>query len=203
MISWPDRPVCAYCGSLRDVLVGLVAALLVGLSTVLAGCGGSAYFSLGHQSKIRNCFLDGGVANLGSGLSSAKRELQKYQGNEIPVSDAVSIVARVTGLRVHLLRDDEISEALEHARQLIASEKVRQGPYNVKNEVVKASREAWADLTPEARSLVGTLWADKTGVDLVVTTLDHVQTKEKILSMIANILEQKNRYPLGRGGGIC
>ena len=131
-------------------------------------------------------------------LSDAKRELQKYPGDEIPVIDAVSIVARVTGLRVHLLREDEISEALEYARQLITSEKVRQGPYNVKNEVVKASREAWADLTPEARSLVGTLWAEKTGVDLVVTTLDHVQTKEKILSMIANILEQKKRYPLGR-----
>ena len=140
---------------------------------------------------------------MGSELSNAKRELQKYPGNEIPVTDTGSIVARVTGLRVHLLRDDEISEALEYARQLIASEKVRQGPYNVKNEVVKASREAWADLTPEARSLVGTLWAEKTGVDMVVTTFNHVQTKEKILSMIANILEQKNRYPLGRGGGIC
>src|SRR5436853_1897197 len=116
----------------------------------------------------------------------------------MPVSDAVSIVARVTGLRVHLLRDDEISEALKYARRLIASGKVRQGPYNVKSEVVKASREAWTDLTPEARSLVGTLWADKTGVDLVVTTLDPLQTKEKILSMIANILEQKKRYPLGR-----
>ena len=131
-------------------------------------------------------------------LLNAERELQKYPGNEIPVTDAVSIVARVTGLRVHLLRDDEISEALEYARHLITSEKVRQGPYNVKNEIVKASKEAWADLTPEARSLVGTLWAEKTGVDLVVTTLDHLQTKEKILSMIANILEQNKRYPLGR-----
>ncbi len=149
---------------------------------------------------------------MGSELSDARRELQKYPGNEIPVTDAVSIVARVTGLRVHLLRDDEISEALEYARQLIAleyarqliaSEKVRQGPYNVKNEIVKASKETWTHLTPLARSLVGTLWADKTGVDLVVTTLDPVQTKEKILSMIANIPEQKNRYPLGRGGGIC
>ena len=136
-------------------------------------------------------------------LSDARRELQKYHGNEIPVTDAVSIVAGVTGLRVHLLRDEEISEALEYARQLIASEKVRQGPYNVKNEIVKATKETWTHLTPEARSLVGTLWAGKTGVDLVVTTLDHVQTKEKILSMIANILEQKKRYPLGRGGGIC
>jgi hypothetical protein len=135
---------------------------------------------------------------LGGELPDAKRELQKYPGDEIPVIDAVSIVARVTGLRVHLLRDDEISEALEYARRLITSEKVRQGPYNVKNEVVKASREAWADLTPMARSLVGSLWAGKTGVDLVVTTLDHVQTKEKILSMIANMLEQKKRYPLGR-----
>src|SRR6266581_1352416 len=172
MISWPDRPVCAYCGSRLVVLVGLVAALLVGLSTVLAGCGGSAYFSLGHQSKIRNCFLDGGVANLGGELSDARRELQKYPGDEIPVTDAVSIVARVTGLRVHLLRDDEISEALEYASQLIASEKVRHGPYNIKDEVGRASREAWTALTAEARSLVGTLWTGKTGVDLVVTSLD-------------------------------
>jgi len=133
---------------------------------------------------------------LGSELFNAKRELQKYPGNEVPVPDAVSIVARVTGLRVHLFRDDEISHALEYARQLIASEKVRQGPYNVKNEVVKASREAWADLTPLARSPVGTLWAEKTGVELVLTTLDPVQTKEKILSMTANILEQKRRYAL-------
>jgi len=135
---------------------------------------------------------------LGSELSDAKRDLQKYHGNEIPVTDAVSIVARVTGIRVHLLRDDEISEALEYARRLIASENVRQGPYNVKNEIVKASREAWTDLSPLARPLVGSLWAGKTGVDLVVTTLDHVQTKEKILSMIANVLEQRKRYPLGR-----
>src|SRR6266700_1587700 len=120
---------------------------------------------------------------MGSELSDAKRELQKYPGNEIPVTDAVSIVARVTGLRVHLFRDDDISEALEYARQLIASEKVRQGPYDGKNELVKAAREAWADLTSGARSLVGTRLADKTGVDLVVTSQDPVQTKEKILSM--------------------
>ena len=63
---------------------------------------------------------------------------------------------------------------------------------------MRASREAWTALTAEARSLVGTLWAEKTGVDLVVTTIDPVQTKEKILSMISNTLEQKKRYPLGR-----
>ncbi len=126
------------------------------------------------------------------------RELQKYAGDEIRVTDAVSIMARVTGLRVYLLRDDEISEALEYARQLVISEKVRRGPYSVKNEIVKASRETWADLSALARSLVGSLWAEKAGVDLVMTTLDAVQTKEKILDMIANILEQKKRYPLGR-----
>jgi len=49
--------------------------------------------------------------------------------------------------------------------------------------------EGWSDLTPEARSLVATLWAEKAGVDLVVTTLDPVQSKEKILSLISNMLE--------------
>jgi hypothetical protein len=104
----------------------------------------------------------------------------------------------VTGLRVHLLRDDEISDALDYARQLVMSEKILHGPYSVKNEIVKASREAWSDLSPPARSLVGSLWADRAGVDLVVTTLDSVKSKEKILDMIANIVEQNRRYPLGR-----
>lgn len=114
------------------------------------------------------------------------------------VTDAISIMARVTGLRVHLLRDYEISEALEHARQLIISENVRRGPYSVKNEIVKASRETWVDLSAQARVLVGALWAEKAGVDLVMTAIDHVQSKEKILDLIANVLEQKRRYPLGR-----
>ncbi len=79
---------------------------------------------------------------MGGELSDAERELQKYPGDEIPVIDAVPIMACVTGLTVHLLRDDEISRALKYARQLIISGKVRRGPYNVKNEIVKASREA-------------------------------------------------------------
>src|SRR5438876_5348566 len=61
--AWPKVLVCAYCGSRRDILLGLVAILFVGLSTVLAGCRGSAYFSLGHQPKTRNCFLNYCVAN--------------------------------------------------------------------------------------------------------------------------------------------
>ncbi len=131
-------------------------------------------------------------------MSDAVRELWKYPGDEIRVTDAVSIMARVTGLRVHLLRDDEISQALEHARQLIISEKVRRGPYEIKNEIVKASRETWADLTAQARVLVGALWAERAGVDLVMTAVDPIQTKEKILDLIVNVLEQKRRYPLGR-----
>ncbi len=130
-------------------------------------------------------------------LSGAKKELQKYRGDEVPVADAVSIMARETGLRVHLLRDDEVSPALEHAKKLITAGKVRQGPYEVKNEIVKAFKETWTDLSPQARSLVGTLWSEKAGVDIVVTTLDPVQTKEKILSLIENILVQKKRFALG------
>jgi hypothetical protein len=50
----------------------------------------------------------------------------------------------------------------------------------------------------DPRSLVASQWPEKTGTDFVFTTLDHVQTKEKILSLIANILELEKQYPLGR-----
>jgi hypothetical protein len=129
-------------------------------------------------------------------LSGAKKELQKYRGDEVPVADAVSIVARATGLRVHLLEENEVSPALEHAKKLITAGKVREGPYEAKNEIVRASRESWTDLSSQARSLVGTLWSEKAGADIVVTTLDPVQTKEKILSLIENILVQKKRFAL-------
>lgn len=130
-------------------------------------------------------------------LSVAQKELRKYIGDEVPVADAVLIAARVTGLRVHLLRDDEVSPALEHAKELITSGKVREVPYEVKGEIAKASRERWADLSPEARSLVGTFWSENADADVVVTTLDRVQTKEKIVSLIENILLQKKRFALG------
>lgn len=131
-------------------------------------------------------------------FSSVKKELQKYRGDVIPVTDAVPIIARATGLRVHLLREDEIPDALEYAKQLITSGRVRRGPYNVKNEVVKGTRESWTDLSQLARSLVATLWSEKSGADLVLTTLDSVQTKNKILSIVENILEQKKRFALGQ-----
>ena len=130
-------------------------------------------------------------------LSGARKDLQKYPGNEVAVADAISIIALATGLRVHLLRGDEVLPALEEAKKLITAGRVREGPYEVKNEIVKASKETWPDLSPQARSLVGTLWSEKAGADLVVTTLDPVQTKEKILSTIENILTQKKRFSLG------
>ena len=114
-------------------------------------------------------------------LSDAKKALQEYPGEEIPIADAVPIVAQATGLRVHLLRDEEVLAALEQAKKLILADKVRQGPYEVKNEIVKTSREGWTRLNPQARSLVGTLWAEIVGADLVITTIGPVQAKEKIL----------------------
>jgi len=67
-------------------------------------------------------------------LSGAKKELQKYPGDEVSVADAVSIIGRATSLRVHLLREDEISPALDRAKQLITAGKVREGRYEVKDK---------------------------------------------------------------------
>lgn len=131
-------------------------------------------------------------------LSSAKKELQEYPGEEIRVADAIPIVARATGLKVHLLRDDEVFPALEHAKKLIIGERVREGSYELKKEIVNASKDKWARLSPQARSLVGTLWSEMAGADLVITTIDPVQTKEKILSIIESFLELKQRVPLGQ-----
>lgn len=131
-------------------------------------------------------------------LMGAWKELQEYPGEEISVADAVPVVARATGLRIHLLRDDEVVPALEHAKRMIVAERVHRGPYEVKNEIVKASREKWTGLSQQARIIVAALWAERIGADMVMTSVDPVQSKEKILATVEHILEQKKRFPLGQ-----
>jgi hypothetical protein len=133
-------------------------------------------------------------------LSRARKELEKFAGNDVPVADAVLIMGRATGLRIHLLKTDEVPLALAHARMLIKNGKVLEGPFGVKNEIVRASDKDWNDLSGEARALVGTLWAPEVNSDMVVTTVDIVQPKEKVLDTIANILQQKAKFPLGSRG---
>ncbi len=127
-------------------------------------------------------------------------KIGRFGGTDVPVADAVLIMERATGLKLRLLRLDEVPRALAHAKKLIKDEKVREGPYEVKKEIVQASEAVWADLSGEARSLVGSLWAPEVNSDLVITTVDQVQPKEKILDTIANILQQKQRLRLGSRG---
>ena len=74
-------------------------------------------------------------------LDRARKELERYVGNEVPVADAVSIMERATGLRIHLLAADEVPRALAHAKERLKNEKVREGPFGPKNEIVKALEE--------------------------------------------------------------
>lgn len=137
---------------------------------------------------------------MNNAIDRSKKDLEQFAGDEVPVADAVPIMERATGLKIHLLRIDETSQALANAQKLIKAEKVLEGPYGVKREIVGASPSDWDDLSGEARSLVGTLWAPHINSDLVVTTVDQVQPKSKILDTIANLLEQKARSNLGSRG---
>ena len=130
-------------------------------------------------------------------LKRAREELARYPGDEVLVAEAVPIISRATGVKIHLLQPNEIRRALENAKKLIRNGKVREGPFQVKNEIVKATEEKWADLSPGARSLVGTLWASEVNSDMVLTTLDGVHPKDKILDVIRNILQQKREFGLG------
>ena len=137
---------------------------------------------------------------MNNAIDRAKKDLAEFAGDEVPVADAVLIMERATGLKIHLLRTDEIPRALANAQELIKAEKVLEGPYGVKREIVEASPSEWDDLSGAARSLVGTLWAPHMNSDLVVTTVDQFQPKSKILDTLANLLEQKAGSNLGSRG---
>ena len=130
---------------------------------------------------------------MNSAIDRAKKDLERLAGDEVPVAAAVPIIERATGLKIHLLKTDEIPRALANAQEMIRGERVREGPYEVKREIVSASPADWDDLSGKARSLVGTLWAPHVNSNLVITTVDQVQPKAKILDTIANLLVQKAR----------
>ena len=126
-------------------------------------------------------------------MDLARKDLDQFAGDEVPVADAVPIMEHATGLRIHLLKTDEVPRALANAQELIRDEKVLEGPYEVKREIVRASPTDWNDLSGKARSLVGTLWTPRVNSDLVITTVDQAQPTPKILDLIANLLVQKAR----------
>lgn len=132
-----------------------------------------------------------------SEIDRARRELANYPGDEIPVVVAVTIMSRGTGLKIHLLTPDEIPRALSHAKVLIREEKVHERPSAVKNEVVRSSEEQWQFLSTDARTLVGALWTSEVNSDLVMTTLDPIQPKDKMLNPFENLLATRERFPLG------
>lgn len=130
-------------------------------------------------------------------LDRARQAMASYPGDEIRVLDAVSIMSRVLGLKIHILTPEEVPLALERAKALIIDEKVREGPFEVKNEIVRASLQHWPDLSAEARALVGSIWGSEANLDLVMTMGDPVQPKEKMLDLLENLLEQKAILGLG------
>ena len=132
-------------------------------------------------------------------MKAAERDLSRYT-DEVPVDKAVKVIRKVTGVNVHLMSATEVEKALAHARTELRSGRVRDTPWNVNKEIQDASPERWEDLSQEARSTVGGLWAPEGGAELVITSLDPVQPKEKILSMIENLLAQKERLRLGKSG---
>ena len=134
-----------------------------------------------------------GKKRMNDAMSLAKEDLEQFAGDEVPVAAAVPIIERATGLKIHLLRTDEVSRALANAQELIRGERVLEGPFEVKREIVRASPADWDDLSGKARSLVGTLWTPHVNSDLVITTVDQAQPKPKILDLIANLLVQKAR----------
>ncbi len=130
-------------------------------------------------------------------LKIAQQELDQYK-SDVPVEEAVRIIGRVTGLKVELLRSTEVEKAVEHAKAELRSGRVRDTPWKVNKEIQDSSPERWEDISQEARSTVAALWAPKVGADLVITSLDPDQPKDKILTMIENFLVQKERIQLGK-----
>src|SRR6266487_308480 len=130
-------------------------------------------------------------------LKIAQQELDQYK-SDVPVEEAVRIIGRVTGLKVELLRSTEVEKAVEHAKAELRSGRVRDTPWKVNKEIQDSSPERWEDISQEACSTVAALWAPKVGADLVITSLDPDQPKDKILTMIENFLVQKERIQLGK-----
>ena len=131
-------------------------------------------------------------------MEVARKQLAKYKG-DIPIQEAIFIASNVSGVRIHLLRPDEVSNAIAHAKGQLQAGRLRTIPPSVAREVGVASLEKWADPSPDTRAYVASLWTPKTGADMVLSTIASAQPKEKILELIRSILSMAQDHMFRSG----
>jgi hypothetical protein len=132
-------------------------------------------------------------------IEAARKQLAKYKG-EIPIQEAIFIASNVSGVRIHLLKPDEVSNAIAHAKGQLQAVTPHTIPPRVAREIKVASLEKWGDLSPDTRAYVASLWTPKTGADMVLTTIASAQPKEKILELIRSILSMAQDRHMIRSG---
>ena len=120
-------------------------------------------------------------------IEAAKRQLAKYK-DDVPIQQAIITASSVSGVRIHLLGPDEVSQAIAYAKGRLQAGTARNVPSQASQEIRVASLEKWADLSSTTRTIVAALWAEKTGSKMVLSTLAAAQPKEKILELIRSIL---------------
>jgi hypothetical protein len=131
-------------------------------------------------------------------IEAARRQLAKYKG-DVPIQEAIFIASNVSGVRIHLLKPDEVSSAIAHAKGQLHAGTLRTIPSHVARELKVASLEKWADLSPDTRAYIASLWTPKTGADMVLSTIASAQPKEKILELIRTILSMAHDHMFRSG----
>lgn len=132
-------------------------------------------------------------------MDGVRKQLAKYKG-DVPVQDAIFLATKVSGVRIHLLKPDEVTIAIAYAKEQLRSRRFHNIPSNVVKEVKVASLENWARLSTPTRALVATLWTPKTGADMVLSTIASAHPKEKILELIRSILSMGESGLVSRSG---
>lgn len=118
--------------------------------------------------------------------------LERQEGPDVTNAAAENAISEALGLKVHILDSpDETLKAVAHAKK-----EVREG--RVQNQSAALSREIrgittieqWRNASEVARTMVGGVWAQATGRNLVITALDPTVPKWKVRETILRLLEQ-------------
>ena len=122
----------------------------------------------------------------------AETLLERFEEQEIPNKAAEKIISEASGLKVHVLEDeDEILQAIAHAK-----EEVREGrvgslyDFWVK-EIPRINTIAeWRTASPQARAVIGGVWSPKIGCNMIMTAVGPTVPKWKLRETVLRVLEK-------------
>ena len=150
-----------------------------GKPTMLAGCLVSCEKG---QYTIESFTIKGStyVSNhkIIESILKTEQVIERHKGKTMPL-DAVHEAFSKIGFKLKRLKDSEIEEAIIMAKNAVTTNSIENLSDDMKKDILKATKTNWVKLSPDVRSLIGTIYLHPVITPRTIPMTGHYDPMEK------------------------